>query len=55
MICNYHCNNMYTYVGETYASLKFLYRILAQSLGRIIPHACQAIISELMDEYLKVY
>lgn len=41
-------------LGETFESLKFLYRISAQSIGKIVPETCQAIVDALMDEYLKV-
>ena len=47
---------MYMYLlqtGETYESLKFLYRIPSQTIGAIIPETCSAIATVLKD-YLKV-
>ena len=40
--------------GETFESLKFLYRIPAQTIGQIVPETCCAIIDALADECLKV-
>lgn len=41
-------------IGESYESLKFLYRIPAQTIGKIVPETCGAIIQVLSSEYLKV-
>lgn len=40
--------------GRSFEDLKFTTGISAQSLGRIIPETCQALIKILQDEYLKV-
>lgn len=40
--------------GRTYEDLKFSTGISAQSLGRIIPETCGAIVKVLQREYLKV-
>ena len=34
----------------SFESLKFLYRISAQSIGKIVPKTCKAIIEVLIDE-----
>lgn len=39
--------------GETFESLKFLYRIPAQTIGGIVPETCHAIATVLQD-HLKV-
>ena len=40
-------------IGETYASLQYIYRIPAQTIGKIVPETCSAIIQALR-EYLQV-
>ena len=45
------CN---TCIGESFESLKFLYRISAQSIGKIVPETCKAVIEVLCDKYMKV-
>ena len=42
------------YLGETFESLKFLYRIPAQTIGKIVPETCGAIVDVLSSDYLKV-
>ena len=44
----------YTILGETFESLQFLYRIPSQTIGRIVPETCSAIIDVLQEEYMKV-
>ena len=43
-----------TYIGETFESLKYLYRIPSQTIGKIVPETCQAIVDVLCEDYLKV-
>ena len=33
----------YSALGESYTSLQYLYRIAAQTIGKIIPDTCRAI------------
>ena len=40
-------------LGETYASLQYLYRIPAQTIGKIVPETCEAI-AEVLKNYLQV-
>lgn len=40
--------------GQSYSQLQFSTRISRSALGKIIPETCEAIISVLKDEYLKV-
>ena len=43
------------YIGESFESLKYLYRIGSQTIGKIVPETCAAIVQVLTDEnYLKV-
>lgn len=44
----------YLATGRSFEDLKFSTGISAQSLGRIIPETCKAIIHVLKDEYMKV-
>ena len=41
-------------VGESFQSLQYLYRVPAQTIGRIVPETCQAIVEEMQEEYMKV-
>ena len=41
-------------VGETFESLQYLYRIPSQTIGKIVPETCAAIIAGLSDNHLKV-
>jgi hypothetical protein len=41
------------HAGETYESLQYLYRIPSQTIGKIVPETCAAIIDGL-SEYMKV-
>ena len=43
----------YSALGESYTSLQYLYRIAAQTIGKIIPDACRAI-TEVLHEYIQV-
>ena len=47
------CSVYIILIGETYSSLQYLYRIPAQTLGRIIPDTCAAIVIEL-QKFIKV-
>ncbi|XP_070179218.1 sugar-phosphatase AraL-like isoform X3 [Littorina saxatilis] len=40
--------------GDSYQSLRFLFRIGRTTLGEIIPEVCRALVTALKDEYLKV-
>ena len=40
--------------GETFESLQYLYRIPSQTIGKIVPETCSAIIAKLSDKYMKV-
>ena len=44
-----HCH----YIGESYESLKYVYRIAAQTIGKIIPETCAAIV-DVLQSHLKV-
>jgi len=44
--------NFYNYIQA--CSIPYLYHIPAQTIGKIIPETCQAIVSVLKD-YMKVY
>ena len=41
------------FIGETFESLKYIYRISSQAIGKIVPETCQAII-DTPETYLKV-
>lgn len=43
----------YSALGESYTSLQYLYRIAAQTIGKIIPDTCRAI-TEVLHEYIQV-
>ena len=36
-----------TLLGESYSSLQYIYRIPAQTIGKIIPDTCDAIVQAL--------
>ena len=40
-------------LGETYSSLQYLYRIPAQTIGKIVPETCEAI-AEVLKNHLQV-
>ena len=56
--CHALSNNYVKYssaiVGGTYTSLQYVYRIPAQTIGKIVPETCAAI-TEALREYLKVH
>ena len=39
------------YAGETYTSLQYVYRMPAQTIGKIVPETCAAL-TEALWEYL---
>ena len=41
---------IHLHLGETYESLKFLYRVPAQTIGAIVPEMCQVIVEVLRDQ-----
>ena len=41
-------------LGESFASLRYLYRIPSQTIGKIVQETCQAIVDVLSTEFLKV-
>ena len=41
-------------IGETFESLQYLYRIPPQTIGKIVPETCVAIVNVLSGEYLRV-
>ena len=41
--------------GENFSSLQYVYRIPAQTIGKIAIETCLAIVDSLEDDYLKVY
>lgn len=45
---------MFFFLGDSYKSLMYLFRIPANTISIIIPEVCQAIYDVLKDEYLKV-
>lgn len=51
---NYATTNLFHCTGETFASLQYLYRIPAQTIGRIIPDTCRSIVNTLSEDFLKV-
>lgn len=40
--------------GESFQSLQFLYRVPSQTIGKIVPETCSAIVEELKEEFMKV-
>ena len=46
---------IHIFVGKSFESLKFLHRISAQSIGKIIPETCQAQVNSLSKEYFLFY
>ena len=42
------------FLGESYTSLQYLYRIPKQTISKIVPEVCDAIHTALKEEYLKV-
>ena len=45
---------LFILLGESFESLKFLYRIPTQTIEKIVPETCHAIIDVLSSDYLKV-
>lgn len=40
--------------GESFQSLQFLYCVPSQTIGKIVPETCSAIVEELQEEFMKV-
>lgn len=41
------------HTGETYSSLQYIYRIPAQTIGKIVPETCEAI-TKALQHHLQV-
>ena len=45
---------LFAVLGETFTSLHYLYRIPGQTIGKIVPETCDAIVDVLKD-HMKVH